>query len=521
MNRFTEFLIEKEEKVSGQGTQQSVGAVTETIAAAALIHKHLHPKHFKRPENQETLTRAKSVYDTASPRLSKDDLENRKNHGFAQAERIKSHLGELYPDHELVEVHHTNVDGAIEKATKGKHKDSGLLNPSDVTIGLRHKKTGKMIYHGISLKSTQKAKGDIGFKNPSPKHMDAALGSSTTKLWQQAHDDLHKHVNKIMPGFSSMTNNEKKEALRKLSGNRINRDKSKPISPKPEHEAFHQQYEKIKSDSHARIRNHIVDHLQGMINSGPEGHQKVKDFLLNNYLNAGGKDDEPSETPPMPYSKVTTNGTAKTGITSKVEVPHESKVSNLLRDPETRLEVSRAPTGDKYIHYHAHVPQKDTKGSVTGHKRVHLFSEQVKTSSAFGNSSPRHNIQPPGKEGLNEEVELDEDFGIMKALSPHIHSDEYDKAKKTLSDLLKRKNDKRHDKLYYAAQVARSFPNVDARKLASMPEEFGGMVGGVSVNNVGGGQIAGLGIGDQGEPGINKKNKKKVIPFNMFTRKPK
>ncbi len=38
------------------------------------------------------------------------------------------------------------------------------------------------------------------------------------------------------------------------------------------------------------------------------------------------------------------------------------------------------------------------------------------------------------------------------------------------------------------------------------------------VNAVGGGQIAGVGVGPQGEPGVTKK-KKKVIPFAMFTRK--
>ncbi len=54
-----------------------------------------------------------------------------------------------------------------------------------------------------------------------------------------------------------------------------------------------------------------------------------------------------------------------------------------------------------------------------------------------------------------------------------------------------------------AAAVYRSFIN-------SMKED-------APVNVVGGGQIAGLGVGPQGEPGIKKK--KKVIPFAMFTRK--
>jgi hypothetical protein len=40
------------------------------------------------------------------------------------------------------------------------------------------------------------------------------------------------------------------------------------------------------------------------------------------------------------------------------------------------------------------------------------------------------------------------------------------------------------------------------------------------VNVVGGGQVAGLGVGDQGEPGVSPKKRKKVIPFKTFLRKP-
>lgn len=56
--------------------------------------------------------------------------------------------------------------------------------------------------------------------------------------------------------------------------------------------------------------------------------------------------------------------------------------------------------------------------------------------------------------------------------------------------------------------------------MSKQMHESEGMVGGAPVNNVGSGDIAGLGVGPQGEPGINKKNKKKIIPFKMFTRNP-
>ena len=50
-------------------------------------------------------------------------------------------------------------------------------------------------------------------------------------------------------------------------------------------------------------------------------------------------------------------------------------------------------------------------------------------------------------------------------------------------------------------------------------EEGGAMVGGVPANNVGGGNIAGLGVGPQGEPGINKK-KKKTLGFLSYLKRP-
>jgi hypothetical protein len=51
-------------------------------------------------------------------------------------------------------------------------------------------------------------------------------------------------------------------------------------------------------------------------------------------------------------------------------------------------------------------------------------------------------------------------------------------------------------------------------------EEHVSMVGGSPTNNVSDGNIAGLGVGPQGEPGVNKKKKKSVIPFKTFTRNP-
>lgn len=49
-----------------------------------------------------------------------------------------------------------------------------------------------------------------------------------------------------------------------------------------------------------------------------------------------------------------------------------------------------------------------------------------------------------------------------------------------------------------------------------MKEDGVGMVGGAPTLSAGTGEIAGLGIGKQGEPGVNLKKKKSVLPFKSF-----
>jgi hypothetical protein len=48
-----------------------------------------------------------------------------------------------------------------------------------------------------------------------------------------------------------------------------------------------------------------------------------------------------------------------------------------------------------------------------------------------------------------------------------LYKKEYQKATKDLKDLLKRKNT-RHDPLYYAAQISKSYPHVNPKKLVKM-----------------------------------------------------
>jgi hypothetical protein len=63
-----------------------------------------------------------------------------------------------------------------------------------------------------------------------------------------------------------------------------------------------------------------------------------------------------------------------------------------------------------------------------------------------------------------------------------------------------------------AAAVYRSFINSMKEKTKDMKED-------APVNSAGSGAIAGIGIGAQGEPGINLKKKKNIASFISFTRR--
>jgi hypothetical protein len=76
---------------------------------------------------------------------------------------------------------------------------------------------------------------------------------------------------------------------------------------------------------------------------------------------------------------------------------------------------------------------------------------------------------------------------------------------------------KEHEKITKELEAHKA--QMEKQKQQFNKEETIGMVGGTPVNNVGDGNIAGLGVGPQGEPGVNKKKKKQVVPFKMFTRR--
>ena len=368
IHHFGKVLEEKVNKrPSLKGLQQYIGDVSENSAVRNLISMHgLNDTHHTNLEKK-----SREVQHRASSMLPANVAEDRIEHGRIMAHAITEHLKTLYPDHEISQVHLTNKAGDISRATGGLHKDSDKENPSDITVGLTNPTTGETIYHGISLKSTE-TKGDIGFKNPTPRTMDKHLGTNSEKLWKQGLEELNNKLPVLqgLPGKSKSGELDRKQV--------VNDEDNKDL------------VSQIKKKTHRTVRDAMVNRINDILtkpdgSDSDEGHNKVKQFYAQHYMNT-------ETTNTMPYSKVTAFGTKEKGISSKTEVPRESFINSLMKHPDSRIRVR--PAGNDGVQVHIHDPE-------TGSWH-HAFTEQVKSSSGFGYSSPRHNIQPPGKSKLED-----------------------------------------------------------------------------------------------------------------------
>lgn len=343
-------LIEKE---ALKGSQMGIGHISELSAVRHLIkNNNLTDSHHKEllDVSERNLAGHKQSH------ISADDADDRDQHGKIMADAIQRHIESAYPGHKISEIHHTNY-GSISDVTNGKHNDSRQDNPSDIVIGMKHPKTGETVYHGFSLKSTQKKGGKIGFKNPTPKTMDKEFGTSREELHKNAMDEFlnaNPHLKKL-PNKSSSGNSRKAE----INNNDYIKDDVKQISKK----------------HFDNIAKHTTEYLNNNVLTNQEGHDKLKHFLKKEYMNT---------TSSMPYSKITASGTAKSGYHDEIEDTQNNNVTRLLNHPKSKMRVRNMGS---YIKYHIQDP--DTK-------QWHgIANEQVKTSSGFGYSAPRHNIHPP------------------------------------------------------------------------------------------------------------------------------
>lgn len=353
-------------EVGQQGKQQTIGDISENSAARYLMNRHGLSE--KNPE------KAKQFSDKIeSARISHDDEEDselREHHGNKIGEAISEHIQSSHPDYDISDIHNSNK-GNFSEITGGLHNDTAQTNPSDLVIELRHKKTGERKFFGASLKST-KTKGDIGFKNPTPKKLDSFLekngysGLDRNSMHKSSLEEflsLHPHL-KSLPNKPPKSNPERANRKAEIASNPEIQSNAKRIADR-NHAA-------VAKRTYEFLHNNVL-HVNGEHNQ--HGHDVLKKHFLQNVLNTKSS---------MPYAKFTAMGNKEKGSV-KAEDVAGSNVVRLLQHPKSKMRVRHS--GSHNVHYDIQDPDSGQWHGVA--------SEQVKHSSAFGYSSPRHNIHPP------------------------------------------------------------------------------------------------------------------------------
>ena len=135
-------------------------------------------------------------------------------------------------------------------------------------------------------------------------------------------------------------------------------------------------------------------------------------------------------------------------------------------------------------------------------ERKHAEIEKNRSKDGSGLTAA---IDRLSKQVNKEEVELDEVSDTLAANYVKKRTSDYVKTMKGQvqpSDVYNKMSDK------HKAGIGRAMDRIVKPVKEDSP-----------TNAAGTGAVAGLGVGPQGEPGVNMKKKKKVIPFAMFTRK--
>lgn len=353
-------LFERETKL--QGFQQQIGDISENSAVRHLIHKFglKDEDSLKTKEAAENkIKESKEIYP------DKEDGEDRDAHGEHIADAVTNHLSNLYPGHKVKKIHLSNKANFSE-ITNGLHNDDKNTNPSDAVVEMEHPETKEKVFHGISMKSTEKKGGSIGFKNPTPRHMDKEFFEPHgVQTISSMHQDALKKLKEEHPEFAKAKNKAQKKAYMEQN----------PEFAKKAGERGVETYRNIA----AHISNHLTNNIlnrNGQHNQ--EGHDQLKHFIKNRWFNTASS---------MPYTKITASGSAKKGYgEAKVEDVHDSHVVRLLNHPKSKMRVRNSGVN---VHYDIHDPDTNQWHG--------LAAEQVKASSHFAYTGPRHNIHPPRK----------------------------------------------------------------------------------------------------------------------------
>ena len=368
MKRFKELLIEMTKEPKKRDDTQSYRADIEEASTVLHLLDHIEENHKKenRQMTKEDLDFHNESRQHATSKLMSSlanltakqgglaAAETSKSKGVLAAKSVIEYHQKEHPNTKIVSAR-LSTNGEISTATRGTHKDTRAQNNSDFVIGSRNHSDGhhgSITYTGYSAKTSLKGTND-GLLNPTPRRHDRFFGDTKiSRMWRSAKSHVNTLVDIFHPGFSKLPNKSK-------SGKKSKKDVISNLSM----HGLQTMLSKLQDSHHNRIRNRIVKKF-----NAHSDRQAVKQHFLKYF---GG--------PTMSVHKIETKGSSSDKIKAKVIADPYSEHKRMLSHPESVISLHPAGNGSFIVR------------ATLGNKTMDLIREQVKTSSGFGYSAPRHN----------------------------------------------------------------------------------------------------------------------------------
>jgi len=255
MKRFIEYITE------------AVSSNTKGVLHELLVGKHLNGgKHMEKHKDINGDS-PEEAHDKLKASISDDEYNQINNRAKAAAEDIRKKVGTHGNIHQ---IHWTSKEGDIHRAT-GIHSTQ-KQDASDIVVTTKNK-DGKIKHHGISLKVTDKKKGNVPVSNPG---MEATHGGQVIL-------DAHRaSVLKSHPALKGLNKEGRKNYIK---------DNPKAAAD-------------IKNKNRQTLTN-IVDHLHSKLESMPS--HELAQHIRSNVLHANST---PMQEQGHEHIKHTTNGTS-------------------------------------------------------------------------------------------------------------------------------------------------------------------------------------------------------------------
>jgi hypothetical protein len=294
-------------------------------------HHLINPHTGKRETPEEAHDRIKS-------QIHPKDYERANKRAESAAHDIKSRIAAEHPGHEVTKVYHTSKAGDTEKVTNVPATQK--QDRSDIYVETKHKKTGKTMLHGKSLKISDKASKNV----PSSSLGMKSSGEKANALYKE-HQEKIKAKNPSLAKVKKQPHHEDISAARKEWSEK--------------HPAAHAEIRKENAKLLHNVAHHHAAELQHKLDSGEHEH------VVNHIRDVLGAEKTPAEKAgKATFAKHTTYETAKGTQHHESNPGHDYE--HILKDHKN-LKV-KASKGSVHFYHHDPKTGKETKFASQAHK---------------------------------------------------------------------------------------------------------------------------------------------------------